>query len=216
MKKILCVCLIAFSILGISGCKNNDNDVNFTYFKDKISNIEGYKHYSVSQSVYSGSLLTYNKEKKVYLSNEKYRIEIVEKVINGLESENMYSENTEEYYQNGTDFYYMDNGEWKIKQNEKMSGLGYSISKKMFAKYSIEEKNNVKYFSGDLKNEELSSFLGFDLQGVSEAKLKIEVSSTNKLKVVSLEYKEENGNIVLVSISVGYTQVIKFDLPIVK
>ena len=217
MKKILCACLMVFCILGINGCKcNNDNEVNFTYFKNKISNIEGYKYYVLSQEIYSGSLLTYKKEKKVYLNNEKYRIEIVENEINDLESEDIYSENVEEYYQDGTNFYYKENNEWKIKQNEKMTGLGYSISEKMFTRYSIEEKNNIKYFNGDLKDEELSSFLGFDLSGVSEVKLKIEVSRTNKLKVVSLEYKEENGNKVVISISVGYTQVIKFDLPIIE
>ncbi len=67
-----------------------------------------------------------------------------------------------------------------------------------------------------VKDKELSSFFGFDLSGVSEVKLNIEVSGTNKLKTVSLEYKEENGNKVVVSISVGYTQVIKFDLPIIE
>lgn len=217
MKKILYVCLIAFCVLSMSGCKcNNDNEVNFTYFKDKISSIDGYKYYVLSQKIYSGSLLTYEKEKKVYLNNEKYRIEIIENEINDLESEDMYSKNIEEYYQYGTDFYYKENNEWKIKQNEKMTGLGYSISKKMFSKYVIEEKNNIRYFNGDLKDEELSSFLGFELSGVSEVKLNIEVSGTNKLKFVSLEYKEENGNKVVVSISVGYTQIIKFDLPIVE
>ena len=44
----------------------------------------------------------------------------------------------------------------------------------------------------------------------------IEISNTDKVKNIAIQYKAENGNDVAVSIKVGYTQVIKFSLPTVE
>ena len=60
------------------------------------------------------------------------------------------------------------------------------------------------------------SFFGFDIEDVSDVKLSIEISNTDKVKNIAIQYKAENGNDVSVSIKVGYTQVIKFSLPTVE
>ena len=94
--------------------------------------------------------------------------------------------------------------------------LGFSISKKMFQKYTISSKNGNKFFVGTLKNESIDEFLGFDMSDASDMVMNIEISNTGKVKNISLEYIAGNGNKVVVFTKIGYTQVIKFNLPVVE
>lgn len=215
MKKVLNLLVLLISIICFSGC--SCNKLNFTFFKDKVNDIEGYRYYVVTQEIYNENLLLYKEEKNVYLSEEKYRIVVNTESIADLDSENLYDEKEEVYYQNGNDFYYQENGKWKIKQKENSSAnIGVSISEDIFKNYSIKEEGGNKFLEGPLKDDALDNFFGFDVEGVSEVKLSIEISNTDKVKNIALEYKAENGNKVIVSIKVGYTQVIKFSLPTVE
>ncbi len=215
MKKVLNLLVLLISIICFSGC--SCNKLNFTFFKDKVNDIEGYRYYVVTQEIYNENLLLYKEEKNVYLNEEKYRIVVNTESIADLDSENLYDEKEEVYYQNGNDFYYQENGKWKIKQKENSSAnIGVSISEDIFKNYSIKEEGGNKFLEGPLKDDALDNFFGFDVEGVSEVKLSIEISNTDKVKNIALEYKAENGNKVIVSIKVGYTQVIKFSLPTVE
>lgn len=215
MKKVLNLLVLLISIICFSGCCCNK--LNFTFFKDKVNDIEGYRYYVVTQEIYNENLLLYKEEKNVYLNEEKYRIVVNTESIADLDSENLYDEKEEVYYQNGNDFYYQENGKWKIKQKENSSAnIGVSISEDIFKNYSIKEEGGNKFLEGPLKDDALDNFFGFDVEGVSEVKLSIEISNTDKVKNIALEYKAENGNKVIVSIKVGYTQVIKFSLPTVE
>ena len=215
MKKVLNLLVLLISIICFSGC--SCNKLNFTFFKDKVNDIEGYRYYVVTQEIYNENLLLYKEEKNVYLNEEKYRIVVNTESIADLDSENLYDEKEEVYYQNGNDFYYQENGKWKIKQKENSSAnIGVSISEDIFKNYSIIEEGGNKFLEGPLKDDALDNFFGFDVEGVSEVKLSIEISNTDKVKNIALEYKAENGNKVIVSIKVGYTQVIKFSLPTVE
>ena len=215
MKKVLNLLVLLISIICFSGC--SCNKLNFTFFKDKVNDIEGYRYYVVTQEIYNENLLLYKEEKNVYLNEEKYRIVVNTESIADLDSENLYDEKEEVYYQNGNDFYYQENDKWKIKQKENSSAnIGVSISEDIFKNYSIKEEGGNKFLEGPLKDDALDNFFGFDVEGVSEVKLSIEISNTDKVKNIALEYKAENGNKVIVSIKVGYTQVIKFSLPTVE
>ena len=215
MKKVLNLLVLLISIICFNGC--SCNKLNFTFFKDKVKDIEGYRYYVVTQEIYNENLLLYKEEKNVYLSEEKYRIVVNTESIADLDSEILQDEKEEVYYQNGNDFYYQENGKWKIKQKENSSAnIGVSISEDIFKNYSIKEEGGNKFLEGPLKDDALDNFFGFDVEGVSEVKLSIEISNTDKVKNIALEYKAENGNKVIVSIKVGYTQVIKFSLPTVE
>lgn len=215
MKKVLNLLVLLISIICFSGC--SCNKLNFAFFKDKVNDIDGYRYYVITQEIYNEELLLYKEEKNVYLNDEKYRIVVNTSIIADLESENLYDETEEVYYQSGDDFYYQENGKWKTKQKENSSeNIGVSISEEIFKSYSIKEEGGNKFLEGTLKDNSLDDFFGFDIEDVSDVKLSIEISNTDKVKNISIQYNAENGNRVVVSIKVGYTQVIKFSLPTVE
>jgi hypothetical protein len=214
MKRLLNIFIFLACAICLNGCKCSKND--FTYFKDKIDNIDNYRYYIVNQEIYNNELLLYKKEKNVYLNDNKYRIVINTKEINGIDNEELYSQSQEEYYQQGNDFYYKEGNEWKVRENQSGGSIGFKIKESFFKKYKIKEENGNNLFSGELKSGVLTEFFGFEIKDVSNVILNIEISDTDKVKNVSLEYLENNGNRVVVAIKVGYTQVIDFKLPIVE
>jgi len=215
VKKILSIFLLFVSLICVNGCKCN-SDVDFAFFKEKTNSIDGYKYYIVSQSIYNEELLLYKSDKNVYLDGEKEKILLTIKEINGLENEELYTLSEEEYYRFDEDFYYKENNEWKIEKREVNEGLGISISRGLFEKYKITVKKGNKFFAGEIKQEALKEFLGFEIEDASNVILNIEINSSNKVKNISLEYKTSNNNNVTISIKVGYSQVIKFKLPTVE
>lgn len=215
MKKVLNLFVLLISIICFSGC--SCSKLNFSFFKDKVNNIQDYRYYIVSQEVYKEDLLLYKEDKNVYLNEEKYRIVINTKEIADIESEDLYNEVEEVFYQNGNDFYYQEDGKWKIRQKETSTeNIGISIKEDMFETYNIKEEGGNKFLEGIIKNSALAGFLGFDINSDSNMRLTIEISNTDKVKNISLEYVAPNGNKVVASIKVGYTQVIKFSLPAVE
>ena len=215
MKKVLNLLVLLISIICFSGC--SCNKLNFAFFKDKVNDIDGYRYYVITQEIYNEELLLHSNIKSIYVDGDKYRIEIDEKTINDIEDENMYTETETEYFQQGTTFYYKENGFWKTKNAEALeTSSGYSVSEDIFSSYQIKEENGNKILSGSIKNDSVSTLFGFDVSDVNELKMTVTINSNNKVKDVVLEYKADNNNKVVVSIEVGYSQVIVFELPTVE
>lgn len=214
MKRILSLFILIMSLVCINGCRC-DKGVDFAYFKDKINDLEGYRYYVVSQEIYNNELLLYKKDKNVYFNDDKKRILITTKEISDIESENLYDSKEEEYYSHGNNFYYKEDGSWKIKENETKEELGFNLNKSWFKNYKIKEEKGNKYFVGNIKNESLVDFLGFEVSDARDMIMNIEISSSNKVKNISLTYITGNLNKVIVSLKIEYSQVITFNLPVV-
>ena len=215
MKKII-KCLMLFVTLLFTGACSCDKP-DFDLFKESLNKIEGYRYFAVSQEIYNEELLLHSNIKSIYVDGDKYRIEIDEKTINDIEDENMYTETETEYFQQGTTFYYKENGFWKTKNAEALeTSSGYSVSEDIFSSYQIKEENGNKILSGSIKNDSVNTLFGFDVSDVNELKMTVTINSNNKVKDVVLEYKADNNNKVVVSIEVGYSQVIVFELPTVE
>lgn len=214
MKRILKVLLLIVNLVCVSAC-GCGSKVDFAYFSKHVNSIENYRYYVISEEIYNNELLLYKNEKNVYLDGEKRRIVLKTSEINPIESDELYSEIQEEFYKKGTDLYYKDNGEWKIKQVEDSETIGFELKKGLFSDYEIKTKNK-NVFVGELKENSITEFLGFSLVNVSNVTLNIEISKKDKVEKVSLEYVESNGNKVVISIKVGYEYLSRFELPTVK
>lgn len=216
MKRIFSVIALVLSLVCINGCKCS-NKANFAFFKNKVSNIENYRYYVIKQEIYKEDLLLYRENKSVYLNDDKYRIEIDVKEIEEIDSEDLYNERYEEYYQKGTDFYYKENNKWKITESEnKFSNIGFLIEEDMMSAYQIKEEKGNKLLIGSLKEDKISSFFGFDIVGATDVTLNVEVDNSDRVTCLSISYTSKNDNKIKVSIDVGYDYVIQFNLPVVQ
>lgn len=214
MKKIFNVLVLVISLICISACGCGDK-INFAYFSKHVNSIENYRYYVISEEIYNNELLLYKNDKNVYLDGEKIRMVLKTKEINSIDQEGLYSENEEEFYKKGTDFYYKEDGKWKIKQVEDNESIGFDLKKSLFSTYKITTKTK-NVFVGELKENSINEFLGFSLENVSNMTLSIEINNKDKVEKVSLEYIESNGNKVVVSIKVGYEYLSRFELPTVE
>ena len=216
MRKILNILLVLISFIGFSGCKCKETEHDFSYFKKHIGVIENYKYYVVKENIHNEELLLYQKEKHVYVDGEKYRILVDTKEIAPIDSDNLYDEKQEEFYKKGTTFYYKEGNEWRTENREVSSSLGLTISKDIFKSYKISEEKGNKILKGNLKNDSLNNFFGFDLNNSKDVTFSIVISSKDKIKSISIEYMSNEGNNVSVSIEFSYSQIIKFELPTVS
>ena len=212
MKKLLGILLLFINLVCVSGCGDK---VDFGYFKKHVDSIKNYRYYVISEEIYNNELLLYKKDKNVYLDGEKYRIVLNTKEINDIEADDLYNQTEEEFYKKGSDFYYKENGVWKIKQVETNETVGFNLKKNMFSTYEISKKDK-NVFTGELKADSINEFLGFEITNVSNMALNIEISKKDKVEKVALEYLESNGNKVVVSITVGYQYLSRFELPTVE
>lgn len=215
MKNLLNIVITLVCCICFSGCSCNENNYGFNYFKKHVNVIDNYKYYIVRENIYNEELLLYKKEKHVYVDGEKYRILLNTKEIEDLDSEDLYSENEEEYYQKGTSFYYRENNEWKIREVEDNLAIGLSINRDVFSSYKIIEEKGNKILNGKLKRGSIDAFFGFNLNNLDDVNISIVISSKDKLKNISIDYISSEGNNVNVCIDIGYSQIIKFELPVV-
>lgn len=213
MKKVFIVLFIIFNLIWISGC--GCSKIDFTYFSEHVNSIENYKYYSLTQEIYNSDLLLYKQDKNVYFDGDKARIVIDTKNINGIDEDEIYNQNKEEFFKEGNNFYYKENGKWKIRTQENSEKIGLSLSKDMFSDYKID-KEDKRIFRGSVKEESVNEFFGYKLENVSDIKLNIFIDKNDKVESVSLEYNESNGNKVVVSISIGYELISKFEIPTVE
>lgn len=213
MKKLCRVLLIVICLLSFTGCKKE----SFSYFKNKIGSIDGYKYYTLTEVVYRENLVLYENKNTVYLNNQLLKIVSNNKFVNDLSSDELYTYSNSEHYIDGNDLYYYENDEWKVKEIESSeSDLGINIEKNMFSKYSIYTKHGRDFFKGVFKDDVVDGFLGFDVDGVKDLTLFIEINKRGYVVEVSLSYVSVNGNNVSVSLKPNYSYVSSFELPIVE
>jgi len=213
MKKIFSLMLMVVSLFTLSGC----NKVNFSYFEEKVNSIDGYKYYTISETIYVENLLLYESKKNVYLYNNLIKVTLDSININDLDSEDLYSENSSEYYVDRNNLYYFENNEWKVKENTSESSiLGLDINKEMFESYRIYKEDGRDVFSGKLKNSSINDFFDFEITGVYDLILEIVLNGGGNVVLVSLSYVSSNGNDVVISLKPNYSYVMEFELPIVE
>lgn len=209
MKKVMSIFLMIISAFLISGCGND-----FSYFKEKAANIDGYKYYTITQKVSNNKLVLYEKNISVYFNENLIKVITNIKEINGYDSDKLYDTSSNEFYVDGDTLYYLDNNEWKTKTNDFDSKVEVNIEKNYFESYSIVKKDGKKIFKGLLKKESLKDFLGYDLEDEQNITFNIETNQNKILTYMGLTYVSSNGNDVAITFKPNYSYVLDFNLPV--
>lgn len=213
MKKLMSLILLMVSLFSVSAC-SCEKKVSFSYFQEKVNSIEGYGYYTIKQSIYNEQLLLYENEKNVYIDEDISKVVINSKQINDIDSEDLYSYENEEYYLNENTLYYFEDDSWKSKEFENSeSGLGIAIEKNMFSSYKTKNVSGRKTFKGEIKNESISEFLGFEIDEVSDMVLSISVNKNGYVTSVCLDYLTNTGNEVKISLTPNYSYEFDLTLP---
>lgn len=203
--------MLALIFICLGGCSRKKD--NFSFYKDKVSSIEDFKSYVITKQIYNDSLLLYENKKSTYIDNNKYLIEVKEKKLDNIDSDNLYLENTERFYREGEKFYYYEDNDWKVKEVEVNDSIGINIEKQYFDSYETKEENNLYFFEGSLKKEAINDFFGTSLNDVDNMKFGVEINSNGKVKSLALGYIGKNGNSIKIVVDFEYSSSVKFTLP---